>query len=81
MLPEETIIATDAGNFSGWPQRYYPFRRYRTQLSPGSGSMGQRGKLLRAVRLSAEHQSRPSRAGQRGRHECGFWPVEHGDLD
>ena len=39
-LPVDTIITTDAGNFSGWPARYWPFRRFRTQLGPTSGAMG-----------------------------------------
>ena len=39
-LPEDAILANDAGNFSGWPQRFYRYRRYRTQLAPTSGAMG-----------------------------------------
>jgi len=40
VLPEDAILANDAGNFSGWPQRFYRYRRYRTQLAPTSGAMG-----------------------------------------
>jgi acetolactate synthase I/II/III large subunit len=39
-LPPDTIVAIDAGNFSGWPQRYWRFRAYRGQLAPTSGAMG-----------------------------------------
>ena len=39
-LPEDAIIAVDAGNFSQWVQRYYPFRRLHTQLAPCCGAMG-----------------------------------------
>lgn len=39
-MPEDTIITIDAGNFSGWPQRFWRFRRPRTQLGPTSGAMG-----------------------------------------
>ena len=39
-LPEEAIITTDAGNFSGWAQRFYRYRKFRTQLGPTSGAMG-----------------------------------------
>jgi acetolactate synthase-1/2/3 large subunit len=39
-LPEDAIIANGAGNFTGWLNRFYPYRRYRTQLGPTSGSMG-----------------------------------------
>ena len=40
VLPDDAIIVNDAGNFSGWPQRFYRFRQFRTQLGPTSGAMG-----------------------------------------
>lgn len=39
-LPSDAIITNDAGNFSGWAQRFYRYRKYRTQLGPTSGAMG-----------------------------------------
>ncbi len=39
-LPADAIITTDAGNFAQWVQRYYPFRRFRTQVAPCNGAMG-----------------------------------------
>lgn len=39
-VPADTILTTDAGNFSGWANRYFPFRRYRTLLGPTNGAMG-----------------------------------------
>ena len=39
-LPADAIITSGAGNFTLWPQRYYRFRRYGTQLGPQSGAMG-----------------------------------------
>jgi acetolactate synthase-1/2/3 large subunit len=39
-LPDDAIICHGAGNYTGWVQRYYPWRRYRTQISPLNGSMG-----------------------------------------
>ena len=39
-LPPESILTTGAGNFALWPQRYYRFRQYGTQLGPQSGAMG-----------------------------------------
>jgi acetolactate synthase-1/2/3 large subunit len=39
-LPADAILANDAGNFSGWPQRYWRYGRYRSQLGPTSGAMG-----------------------------------------
>ncbi len=38
-LPD-AVVANGAGNFSGWPQRYWRFRRYPSQLGPTNGSMG-----------------------------------------
>ncbi len=40
VLPPETIVASDAGNFYGWLGRYYRFRRPFTYLGPTSGAMG-----------------------------------------
>ena len=39
-LPEDAIICTGAGNFSGWWQRYWRFTGIRTQVAPTNGSMG-----------------------------------------
>ncbi len=39
-LPEDAIITTGAGNFTGWPQRFHRFRRFRSQLGPTNGAMG-----------------------------------------
>ncbi len=40
MLPTDAIIATDAGNASGWPQRFLQFGRPGRFLGPTSGAMG-----------------------------------------
>ena len=39
-LPPHAVLTNGAGNFTLWPQRFYVFRRYRTQLGPPSGAMG-----------------------------------------
>ncbi|HEY1721016.1 MAG TPA: thiamine pyrophosphate-binding protein [Magnetospirillaceae bacterium] len=39
-LPENAIITSDAGNFSGWAQRFLTYRRPGRQLGPTSGAMG-----------------------------------------
>jgi acetolactate synthase I/II/III large subunit len=39
-LPQDAIITTDAGNFSGWPQRYIRYDRPMRLLAPTSGAMG-----------------------------------------
>jgi len=39
-LPEDTILASGAGNYTSWLHRLYRYPRYRTQVAPSSGSMG-----------------------------------------
>jgi acetolactate synthase-1/2/3 large subunit len=39
-LPEDAIVATGAGNFAVWTQRFIRYRKFGTQLGPISGSMG-----------------------------------------
>ncbi|MBY0432317.1 MAG: thiamine pyrophosphate-binding protein, partial [Rhodospirillales bacterium] len=39
-LPDDAIICTGAGNYTGWPQRFHQFRRFRSQLGVANGSMG-----------------------------------------
>ena len=39
-MPADTVITVDAGNFSGWAQRFWRFRHARSQLGPTSGAMG-----------------------------------------
>jgi len=39
-LPEDTILASGAGNYTAWLHRLFRCRRYRSQVAPYSGSMG-----------------------------------------
>ena len=39
-VPADTIVTSDAGNFSGWASRFFPFYSYRTLLGPTNGAMG-----------------------------------------
>ncbi len=39
-LPPEAIVTNGAGNYSVWPNRFYQYRAYPSQLAPTSGSMG-----------------------------------------
>ncbi|HLY44224.1 MAG TPA: thiamine pyrophosphate-binding protein [Stellaceae bacterium] len=39
-LPDEAVVTSDAGNFSGWPNRFLQYRRPGRQLGPTSGAMG-----------------------------------------
>jgi len=40
VLPADTVMCNGAGNFATWIHRFWPFRRFGTQLAPTSGSMG-----------------------------------------
>jgi acetolactate synthase-1/2/3 large subunit len=40
VLPADAILCNGAGNFATWVHRFWPFRRYASQLAPTSGSMG-----------------------------------------
>ena len=52
-LPPEAILTNGAGNFSLWPQRYYRFERYGTQLGSQSGAMGYAIPAAVAAKLHA----------------------------
>src|SRR5258706_4256210 len=39
-MPEDTIYANGAGNFSVWLHRFHRYTGWRTQLAPTSGAMG-----------------------------------------
>lgn len=39
-LPADAILSNGAGNYTVWLHRHYPYRGYRSQLAPTSGSMG-----------------------------------------
>ncbi len=39
-LPEDTIMCNGAGNYAGWLQRFWRYRKLGSQLAPTSGSMG-----------------------------------------
>jgi acetolactate synthase-1/2/3 large subunit len=39
-IPEDAIVTNGAGNYTVWLQRFFQFRRFRTQLAPRNGAMG-----------------------------------------
>ena len=57
VLPDETIVTTDAGNFGGWVARGFRFRRPGTFLGPTSGAMGY--GLPAAITAALIHRDRP----------------------
>jgi acetolactate synthase-1/2/3 large subunit len=57
LLPPQTVVTTDAGNFAGWASRGLRFRRPGTFVGPTSGAMGY--GLPAAIAASLEHPGRP----------------------
>lgn len=56
VLPVDAIVTTDAGNFSGWAQRYLQYGRPGRLLAPLSGAMGY--AVPSAVAASIAHPDR-----------------------
>jgi acetolactate synthase-1/2/3 large subunit len=57
ILPPQTVVTTDAGNFAGWAGRGLRFRRPGTFIGPTSGAMG--FGLPAAIAAALEHPGRP----------------------
>ena len=56
VLPDDAILATDAGNFGMWLARHFRFRRPGTFLGPTSGAMGY--ALPAAIAAALVHRDR-----------------------
>jgi acetolactate synthase I/II/III large subunit len=56
LLPDDAIVATDAGNFGLWVARHFRFRKPGTFLGPTSGAMGY--GLPAAIAASLVHRDR-----------------------
>jgi acetolactate synthase-1/2/3 large subunit len=56
-LSGDAILTNGAGNFAVWPQRYYVFSEYGTQLGPTSGAMGY--GVPAAIAAKLRHPLRP----------------------
>jgi acetolactate synthase I/II/III large subunit len=39
-VPDDAVVTNGAGNYAVWLQRFFEFRRFRTQLAPRNGAMG-----------------------------------------
>ena len=55
-LPEDTILASGAGNYATWLHRLYRYPAFRTQLAPYNGSMGY--GVAAAIAAKAAHPDR-----------------------
>jgi acetolactate synthase-1/2/3 large subunit len=53
MLPADAVVSVDAGNFSGWPQRFLTFGGGRRLLGPCNGAMGYAVPAAVAAKLAA----------------------------
>jgi acetolactate synthase I/II/III large subunit len=53
VLPEDAVLANDAGNFSVFVHRYWRYDHARTQLAPTSGAMGYGVPAAVAAKLAA----------------------------
>jgi acetolactate synthase-1/2/3 large subunit len=58
LLPSDSLISTDAGNFGGWAARGYRFMRPGTFVGPTSGAMGY--GLPAAIAASLLRPDRPA---------------------
>jgi acetolactate synthase I/II/III large subunit len=56
-LPDDAVVASGAGNFTGWVHRFFQFRRLGTQVAPKSGAMG--FGLPAALAAKVVHPGRP----------------------
>jgi len=56
-LPPEAFVTNGAGNYSAWPNRFYRYRAFPSQLAPTSGSMGYGTPAAIAAKLV--HPERP----------------------
>lgn len=50
-LPDNAVVTSDAGNFSGWPNRFLQYHRPGRQLGPTSGAMGYGAPAAVAAKL------------------------------
>jgi acetolactate synthase-1/2/3 large subunit len=57
VLPDDAIVTSDAGNFAGWLNRGFRFRRPGTFIGPTSGAMGY--GLPAAIAAALVHRDRP----------------------
>lgn len=62
-LPEDTIVSSGAGNYTGWVHAYWPFETFRSQLAPTSGAMGYGVPAAVAAKLTCPERTVVAFAG------------------
>jgi acetolactate synthase-1/2/3 large subunit len=66
VLPDDTIMTNDAGNFSGFLHRYWRYNHAKTQLAPANGAMGYGVPAAVAAKLAAPERRVVALAGDGG---------------
>jgi acetolactate synthase-1/2/3 large subunit len=66
LLPEDTILTNDAGNFSGFLHRYWRYNAARCQLAPTSGAMVYGVPAAVAAKLAAPDRTVVAAVGDGG---------------
>jgi acetolactate synthase-1/2/3 large subunit len=56
-LPEDAMLCSGAGNFSGWVHRFFRYKGFRTQLGSTNGSMGCGLPAAVAAKLAAPQRT------------------------
>ncbi len=66
ILPEDSIITNDAGNFAGWLHNFYSFTSPKTYIGPTSGAMGYGLPAAIGVKLAKPDKTVVSLSGDGG---------------
>lgn len=66
ILPKDTIITNDAGNFAGWLHAFYPFTEKKTYVGPTSGAMGYGFPAALGAKIARPAQTVVSLSGDGG---------------
>jgi acetolactate synthase I/II/III large subunit len=66
VLPEDAVMANDAGNFSAFLHRYWRYNHPHTQLAPANGAMGYGVPAAVAAKLAAPERCVVALAGDGG---------------
>nr|WP_221308590.1 thiamine pyrophosphate-dependent enzyme [Nocardiopsis mwathae] len=66
VLPDDSVVCNDAGNFAAFLHRGWSYRHPRTQLAPTSGAMGYAVPAAVAAKLVEPHRTVVAVAGDGG---------------
>lgn len=66
LLPDDSVVSVDAGNFSGWPQRFLTFGPSRRLLGATSGAMGYSVPAAVAAKIARPESTVVGMAGDGG---------------